>query len=314
LSPDGTGAEVSVVVVTWDGLALLRACLDSVAAQQGVRAEIVVVDNGSRDGTAAWLARAHPGARIVALPRNLGFARGCNAGIRAATAPWVLTLNNDATLEPGALRLLLDAAQAAPADVGMLQPQVRFPDGARLQSTGIEVLRNGCAHDRSFGVPIAQGPAAGEVLCPTAGAALYRRDMLERLSGGADPFDATFHMYCEDVDLGWRARLAGWSARYLADAVVTHVWQGSSKRLGPNFVVAHCKRNRLRTLLKNGSAAFLLATWRRTLEDLAWLLRHEGGRGLSGWVGALCDGAAGRRTMRRLVRVDRRDLERRWMR
>lgn len=305
--------RVTIVVVTWDGREWLAACLASIVRQDLDGVQVVVVDNGSTDGTAQWLARAHPTAELCRLPTNRGFAAGANAGLARARAPWVLMLNNDATLRPGALGTLLGVAEAAPREVYAIQPQLRLSGGAYLNSTGILLTPDGCAHDRNFGRPVAESPPAGEIWCATAGAALYRRATLERLAGPHGVFDERYHMYFEDVDLGWRARRAGGRALYVPEAVVDHVFQASSRRRGPGFIIAACKRNRLRTLLTHASPAFLLASLPRTLQDLRWLLRHAGGTALAGWVRALLDGLSARREGRHHNAVARRAVEARWI-
>ena len=183
----------------------------------------------------------------------------------------------------------------------------------RLNSTGVVVYRDGSANDRDFGRPATERTGRDEVLCVTAGAGLYRRTMLEatRLSSGY--FDPSFFMYFEDVDLGWRCRLAGWRALYVPDAVVYHAFQGSSPRHGRHFVTTQCMQNRVRTLLKNASWRLVLRSLPRTASDLLWLLQHAGGTALAAWLGAVRSGAGQRGAVRRLARQPRGDLERRWI-
>jgi GT2 family glycosyltransferase len=126
-------------------------------------------------------------------------------------------------------------------------------------------------------------------------------------------FDPTYFMYFEDVDLGWRCRLAGWRATYLPGAEVEHAFQGSSRRHGRHFVARQCIRNRVRTLLKNASWQMVLHSLPRTASDLLWLLQHAGGTALSDWLRAVASGLAGRRRVAPTVRTDRRALERRWV-
>jgi GT2 family glycosyltransferase len=225
----------------------------------------------------------------------------------------VLTLNNDTEADPALVERLRAAAGAAPQDVGMIQPRLVLRGRRRLNSTGVVVHRDGSANDRDFGAPLDAREDPDEILCVTAGAGLYRRAMLEgtRLPGGY--FDPSFFMYFEDVDLGWRCRLAGWSARYVPGAHVEHAFQGSSVRHGPHFVTSQCMRNRVRTLLKNASWLLILRSLPRTASDLLWLLQHARGRALADWIEAVGAGARQRPGVTALLRQGRRDLEQRWV-
>lgn len=304
---------ISVVVVNWNGAEDLARCLGSLTAGRDRRVEVVVVDNGSTDDSIARARAAWPAAVIVALPVNAGFAEGCNRGIAVSHGDWVLTLNNDTEVDAGFVEALRAAAARAPADVGMIQPRIRLRGRGRLNSTGVLVHRDGSAHDRDFGAPLGARPAADEVLCVTAGAGLYRRRMLEETRVRGECFDADFFMYFEDVDLGWRARLAGWRATYLPDARVDHTFQASSRRRGRHFVTIHCMRNRVRALLKNASLRMIVRSLPRSASDLLWLLQHAGGTALADWLRAVRTGLSGRGAVSALARTDRRALERRWV-
>ncbi len=112
--------------------------------------------------------------------------------------------------------------------------------------------------DRDFRKPVREGDLVEEIFCPTAGAALYRRKMLDQVCLQTGYFDRTFFMYWEDLDLGWRCRLAGWKSLYIPTAIVYHRYQGSSKSKGKRYAEFQCRKNRLRGLLKNGSFRLML--------------------------------------------------------
>lgn len=306
---------LSIVIVHWNAAETLRRCLAALRREARDGVELVVVDNGSTDDSLATARTAWPEAVLVSLPENRGFAEGCNRGLAVATGTWVLTLNNDTVVRPGFLAGLRAAADAAPADVGMLQPRILLADRDRLNSTGVVVHRDGSAHDRHFGdpVPALADAAPEEVFCITAGAGLYRRTMLDALRIDGTWFDPSYFMYFEDVDLGWRGRLAGWRALYIADPTVDHAFQGTSRRHGRHFVTIQCMRNRVRTLLKNASWRMIARSVPRSASDLLWLLQHAGGRALAEWTLAVRDGLAARPAVSRLARTDRRAVERRWV-
>jgi len=305
--------SLSIVIVNWNARDDLCRCLETLTQQDDGAFELLVVDNGSTDGSVAAARRAFPDAQIVETGANLGFAAACNRGIEQARGDWILTLNNDTEAAPDFVRLLRAAAAGAAADVGMLQPRIVLHGRERLNSTGVLVHRDGSANDRDFDAPLSARTAADEVLCVTAGAGLYRRKMLRAARLPSGYFDPAYFMYFEDVDLGWRCRLAGWKAHYVPEAVVLHRFQGSSRRHGPHFVTIQCMRNRVRTLLKNGSWRLVLRSLPRTASDLLWLLQHAGGRALATWLHAVHDAYGQRREVNRVMREARRTVERRWM-
>jgi GT2 family glycosyltransferase len=305
--------SVSVVVINWNAREELAACLASLEAQTDAEFEVIVVDNASTDGSADMVRRRHPDVRLIEAGENLGFAEGCNRGFAAARGAWVATLNNDAAAEPGWIAALRGAAQSAGARVGMLQSKILFRhDRSRTNSTGVLVFTDGRACDRDFDRPARDGESPEEIFAASAGAALYRRRMLDDVRLGTGIFDRTYFMYFEDVDLGWRARLADWTSVYVPGAVVVHAFRGSSSRRGAYFVELHCMANRLRTLAKNASLPFLCTTARRTVADVAWATRRIGPKAFPLFVGAVLDGARQRPEVSRLARQPRRAVERRW--
>jgi GT2 family glycosyltransferase len=306
--------SVSVVVVNWNARDDLAACLASLEAQTDGEFEVIVVDNGSADGSAEMVRRRFPEVTLIEAGENLGFAEGCNRGIAAARGAWLATLNNDAEAEPGWIAALRGAARSAGARVGMLQAQIVFRhDRSRTNSTGVEVFTDGRARDRDFDRPVREGDAPEEIFAPSAGAALYRRQMLEDVRLETGFFDRGYFMYFEDVDLGWRARLADWASLYVPSAVVVHAFRGSSSRRGKEFIELQCMTNRLRTLAKNASVPLLVTTVRRTFSDLKWATRQLGPKAVPLFVGAALDGARQRSRVSRMARQPRRALERRWL-
>ncbi len=238
---------VSVVIPTWNGRALLAACLAALAEQTERDFEVVVVDNGSADGTIAWLAQDHSHVRTIANGATLGFAAAVNQGIRATETPWIAVLNNDTEPEPGWLAALLAAGDRV-ADVGMVSSTMLFADRpGMINSTGICVDRAGIAWDRDGGA--ADDPGDDEVVeifGPCGGAALYRRTMLDQIG----LFDEAFFAYLEDVDLAWRGRAAGWRCLYAPQARVLHRHSATGIEGSP-FKRYQLGRNKVRLLAKN---------------------------------------------------------------
>ena len=247
-----TDLEASVVVVTWNGRGRLNESLPAIAGQQGVRHEVILVDNGSTDGTTAWVRGAFPSVRLVELPENAGFAAGNNRGFEAALAPLVATINNDAIPDPDWLATLVSAATAHP-DAGMFASRmVYLHDSEVIDSAGISLDPLGIAWDRGAGTPV-QDDVDGEVFGASAGAALYRRELLQATGG----FDERFFAYLEDVDLAWRARWLGWEARYVTAARVRHMHSATWAEDSP-LKTYHLGRNKVWLIAKNYPLGALL--------------------------------------------------------
>lgn len=263
--------RVSVIVVTWNGLEHLGPCLSSLQASDypASRFEIVVVDNGSTDGSAEWIAREHPAVRVVALPGNHGFTGGNAAGVAAASGDVLVFFNNDMRVEPDAVRRLVRAAASGDTCAAA---RVLSWDG-----TAIDFLRGAINFEARgfqdfYGEPAAlDRRSAGETFFPNGGAFALTREAYARAGG----FDEAFFAYYDDVDLGWRLRLAG-VAIHVEDAAVVYHRHGATSRTQPagqkRFLM---ERNALWTILKNYGgpalrrtlgAALLLAV-RRMLDD-----------------------------------------------
>jgi GT2 family glycosyltransferase len=256
---------VTVVIPTLSADARLRECIDSLERQTRQVFEVIVVDNSGqgrvrRNGVGR-------GACIIENQRNEGFGCAINQGIAASRAPFIATLNDDAVAHPRWLEALLDAIDRRP-DVGMCASQVRLFGEDRLDSVGMLVARDGSSRQRGHGRPPSDFPVAEEVLFPSASAALYRRAMLDRIGG----FDSDFFLYCEDTDLGLRARWAGWKCLYVPDAVVEHHYSHSAGRASP-LKAYYVERNRLFVVLKNFPMPMLIAAPFVSLWRYCWHVR-----------------------------------------
>lgn len=264
------GNLVGVVIVNWNGLAFLRQCLPAVMAQTVPDVEVVVVDNASTDGSAAWLADHYPQVKVLVNSTNLGFAEANNQGIGATQNKYVAILNNDTVPEREWLAGLLAVGESAP-DVGMVASQVSFMyDPGRLDSAGIEVDVLGMAWNRHLGDAVDQAATDPvEVFGPSGSAALLRREMLDRIGA----FDTRYFAYYEDVDLAWRAQRAGWRCLYAPVARVAHVHSATARRM-PGLKAYRLGLNKWRTLFKHYPFA-RLAPWVPLLvlvDTLAWFL------------------------------------------
>lgn len=245
MSPETSRPAISVVIPTWKGRAWLPDCIASLRAQTLPQAEIIVVDNGSRDGSAGWLA-AQDDLRVITNPKNIGFAAAANQGFRAATAPFIALLNDDTRPDPRWLEALVQP-MLADERIGACASLLVFADRpATVQSAGIAMDRAAIAWDRLGGCPVAEAQQPGEVFGASGGAALYRRAMLDEVG----LFDERFFAYLEDVDLAWRARTAGWRCVYVPVALVYHVTSATSGEGSP-FKKQLLGRNKVWLVAKN---------------------------------------------------------------
>ncbi len=299
--------RVSVVVPTWNGLSLLQAHLPTLLRAEGIEdAQLIVVDDGSTDGTAQWLRENVPQAEVIRLERNGGFARACNAGIAAATGDALLLLNNDVEVAPDFLPPLLRALASAP-DVFAVNARILLP-GKSMQDEG---RKRGRFHHGLFYVDTA--PTTTETtptLYATACAALYQREWVNQLGG----FDEGYSpCYWEDVDLSYRALRRGGRVLYEPKSVVWHAHQATTARLPVRFLRRVRERNRFLFAWQNVldprwmAAGLLLAPF----VALWHLLRGGDLSVLLGWEDALRRWpqiAARRARERREVTVSDRDV------
>jgi GT2 family glycosyltransferase len=306
--------SISVVLVNWNAKEDLRSALASLDQQTDRDFQTIVVDNGSTDGSLAMMRAEFPWVLAVDGGTNLGFAEGCNRGIESASGAWVAVLNNDAVAAPDWIFHLRRAAAEGGPRLGMVQARILFKQRpTMINSTGVLIYWHGMFIDRDYDAPVSEHEASTDVFCVSAGAALYRRAMLDELRLESGFFDRTFFMYFEDVDLGWRARLAGYSAVYEPKATVYHAFHGSSQRRGAHFVRLQCGKNRLRTVLKNGSKSYIATSSPRIFIDFLWALVRQGPRAVPEFWAAGASGLSQRRAVGEIAREERRSIERQWL-
>lgn len=267
---------ISIIIVNFNGLRFLGPCLSSLANQSCRNFEIILVDNHSSDGSAAYVRRHFPSVTLIENEKNLGFAGGTNTGIRASRGEYILTLNNDTIADPRFVENLTGPMASDPR-LGMCASKMVFFDG-RINSTGICLSRSGAAWDRGiFEQDTGQYDTEDEVFGPCAGAAVYRRAMLDEIG----LFDEDFFIFMEDVDLAFRARLAGFGCRYIPSARVTH-YMGGTAGTDSDLSVFYGNRNLLWNIIKNFPARTLLLSlpWiiGRNCADIPYYLSRGKGR------------------------------------
>ena len=249
-----TVPAISVIIINFNSGDRLAKCLAHLGAQTRRDFEIIVFDNASSDGSAALDPdRIDLPLRIERSPDNLGFAAGNNRAVKFANAEWVAFLNPDAYAEPDWLARLMAAREQYPWADAFGSTQIDANDPACIDGCGDVYHAFGIPWRGGFGQSVDRIPPDGEVFSPCAAAALYRRSTFEALGG----FDETFFCYGEDVDLGFRLRLAGGRCVQVRDAIVYHEGSAVSGRYS-DFTVYHGNRNRIWGWFKNMPIALLV--------------------------------------------------------
>ena len=241
--------KVTVVIVNWNGAHFLDRCLSALLAQTVTPHEIILVDNASTDDSLD-IVRSFPSVRLLAQNKNLGFARGNNLAIAAADveSEWIALLNPDAYVEPRWLEALLSAAHDDPAFDVFGSKLVVAADSAVLDGAGDVYHISGLVWRMGHGADVSSfSEQACEVFSPCAAAALYRRSAWLEVGG----FDEDFFCYVEDVDLGFRLRLAGRRCLYVPSSVAHHVGSGTTGGQHSDFSVYHGHRNLVWVYVKN---------------------------------------------------------------
>jgi GT2 family glycosyltransferase len=237
--------SVTMIVPNWNGRRWLPGCLAAIAGQTQAPERVIVVDNGSDDGSLQYLSTEHPEVGVIRLGRNTGFAHAANCGIAAATSPFVALINADVVIGPDWVERSVHALSSGERIAAVATKMLQLDNPQEVYDAGDILRRDGACEQRGrFGRDDGRYDEAGEIFGACAGAALYRRDAVLAVGG----FDERFFAYLEDVDLALRLRLAGWRCRY-EPTVALHAGESSSRNLvgGHMFLV---QRNTLLLVAK----------------------------------------------------------------
>ncbi len=212
--------DTAVIVLNWNGKDSLKSCLDSLLAQS-IKCAIFVVENGSKDGSLEYLKKNYPQVRLVVNQANLGFAGGANTGLHQVISEnfaYAALFNNDAVADKDWLKYLVKALLDNP-DTGIVTCKLATTDNTHMDSTGDLYTTWGLPYPRGRGEPVGtQYDDQTTIFSASGGASLYRIKMLEEIG----LFDEDLFAYYEDVDISFRAQLAGWKVRYVPESVAYH--------------------------------------------------------------------------------------------
>lgn len=240
--------KLSIIIPNYNGLRFLRKCLSSLAQQTFSDFEIVIVDNGSSDGSIDFITKHCPEVRLLALPQNTGFSKAANIGIRSSNTPYIMLLNNDTALAPDCIEHLMHCIEDVP---------YAFSAGARIvKASSSGLIDTGGDYYNIFGYAFCRGQGLKTDTLPDriypvftncACAVIYRRSLLEKTG----LFDERFFAYLEDVDIGFRARRLGLSNVHCPNAYVYHVGSGTTSAKYTAFKVFHSAKNNILLCQKN---------------------------------------------------------------
>lgn len=243
----------SVVIPNWNGLRFLKACLDALANQSYPYVEIIIADNASSDGSQAFIATQYPQVRLLQLPQNRGFTGACNAGIQAARGDIIALLNNDTEVDKNWALAIVDAFERHP-EVGIVASKMLlFDKRDHFHTAGDYYTVDGRAGNRGvWEKDRGQYDREEYVFSACGGSAAYRRALFDVVG----LLDDDFFFSMEDIDLAWRAQLAGWRALYTPHAIVYHHLSATGGGVTASY---YDGRNQIFVLVKNYPSAL----WRK---------------------------------------------------
>lgn len=266
----------SVVIPNWNGVRHMPACLEALRAQSYESVEVIVVDNASTDGSQALITAQFPEVRLVALPENRGFTGACNAGMQAAQGEFIALLNNDTEVDPNWIASVIDAFNRHPEAGIVASKMLLFNDRQRFHTTGDLYRIDGRLMNRGvWEFDEGQYDREEYVFSACGGSSAYRRAMLDEIG----LLDDDFFFSAEDMDLGWRAQLAGYRCIYTPHAIVYHHLAATGGGVTASF---YDGRNMIWILLKD----YPTALWRKHAHIIIRAQIRLAWEALRAWRGA----------------------------
>lgn len=262
--------DVAFVILNWNGKDFIEACLQSVFAQTYKKFKVIVVDNGSTDGSVELIQEKYPEVQLIPLNKNLGFGKGMNIGIKKALedeeVKYIILLNYDIKLDKQFLSEIVKYANNE--KVGICAPKMLRMDNPRIIDSTGHVFSWGRIIDRGYNeIDKGQYDNRKDIVGACSGACLYKREMLEDIG----LFDESYFVYYEDAELSWRAYNRGWKATFVPTAIVYHGRKSAMKKdkdLAYKLkYLAH--RNMITTVIKHGSGS-------QKLMFTGWLIKEAG--------------------------------------
>ncbi|MFT4107812.1 MAG: glycosyltransferase family 2 protein [Lacrimispora sp.] len=237
--------KVTIIIPNYNGLKFMEPCFKALEAQSEKNFELLVVDNGSSDGSVEWLKERN--IPSVFLKENTGFSGAVNVGIKRARTPYVILLNNDTEPEPDYVKEMVKAIERSPEVFSVSSKMIQLYHKELMDDAGDMYSLLGWAYQRGVGHSSRGYRKPCQVFSACAGAAIYRREVFEEIGG----FDEDHFAYLEDIDVGYRAKIFGYKNMYCPTAVVYHVGSGTSGSKYNSFKVRLAARNNVYLNYKN---------------------------------------------------------------
>ncbi len=240
--------QITVIIPNYNGVNFLKECLEALHTQKNAPGcRILVVDNGSEDGSLELLKGQFPQVSVIVLPENTGFCHAVNLGIEASDTPYVILLNNDTKAHPGFVRALYDAIEANPSLFSVSAQMLMWDKPELLDGAGDRYCVLGWAYSRGKGKPAAACSQAAEIFSACGGAAIYRKSVFEKIG----LFDEAHFAYLEDLDIGYRARIHGYRNYYEPSAKVIHYGSASTGSRYNEWKTVRAAANSVYVIAKN---------------------------------------------------------------
>ena len=239
--------EITVVIPNWNGKKYLCSCLRALYESTEIEMDVIVVDNGSTDGSVEEMTKAYPEVSCIRLDKNYGFSKAVNEGIKRARTPYVILLNNDTEVETGFVEALLKTIKSDSTVFSVEAKMLQYQNPAKIDSAGTYYNALGWAYARGKGSSGRNYNERSESFAACAGAAIYQKSVFDEIG----LFDEEFFAYLEDIDIGYRARKHGYRNMYEPKARVLHVGSASSGGRHNRFKVRYSARNSIYLICKN---------------------------------------------------------------
>lgn len=242
-------SEITLIIPNYNGINFIKDCLQSILHQEPDTPEyqVLVVDNGSEDGSLELVREHFPQVAVLALPSNTGFCHAVNMGIEASETPYIILLNNDTKAAPSFVRSLYDAIEDKPAAFSVSARMLIWDDPSLIDDAGDRYCALGWAYARGKGRPAKEYDRPAEIFFACGGAAIYRRSVFDEIG----LFDEAHFAYLEDLDIGYRARLHGYKNYYEPAAEVVHYGSATSGSRYNKWKTAHSSANSVYVIAKN---------------------------------------------------------------
>ncbi len=239
--------KVTVIIPNYNGLRFLKDCLTALENQSMKDFETLVIDNASSDESVAYIRENFPNVNVMVMEKNLGFSGGVNVGIQSAKTPYVLLLNNDTEVDTHFVEEMIHAIEESPNIFSVSSKMIQFYDREKLDDAGDLYGILGWGFQRGIDAPATSYTKKEEIFSACAGAAIYRKDVFEKIGY----FDELHFAYLEDIDVGYRGKIAGYKNMYCPTAIVYHVGSGTSGSKYNSFKVKLAARNSVYLNYKN---------------------------------------------------------------